>query len=107
MTSEKTLSEHSTREYISEQENMIVILKTDSYIKVMPDRPVNFQDLDYRLDLKPELFTEREIQIISNAVELEAHIICLSCVESVEDVKKAREVLKKTRGHHLAIYSKI
>lgn len=90
-----------------EQENMIVICKTDSPITVMPDRPVNFQDLDFRIDLKPELFTEREIMIISNAVELEAHIICLSCVESIQDVKKAREVLKKARGHHISIYSKI
>ena len=52
----------------------------------MPDRPVSFPDLDYRLDLKPDLFTEREIQIISNAVEMEAHIICLSCVEQASDV---------------------
>ena len=53
---------------------------------IMPDRPVSFPDLDYRLDLKNELFSEREIQIISNAIEMEAHIICLSCVETAQDV---------------------
>ena len=65
---------------------MIVVCSTLSDHKIMPDRPVSFPDLDYRLDLKPDLFTEREIQIISNAVEMEAHIICLSCVEQARDV---------------------
>ena len=74
---------------------------------IMPDRPVSFTDLDYRLDLKEDLFSEREIQIISNAIEMEAHIICLSCVEKSQDVQEARQVLKKARGHHIHIYSKI
>ena len=53
------------------------------------------------------MFTEREIQIISNAVELGAHIICLSCVESAQEIQEARKVLKKARGHHISIFSKI
>ena len=65
---------------------MIVVCHTSSDQMIMPDRPVSFPDLDYRLDLKNELFSEREIQIISNAIEMEAHIICLSCVETAQDV---------------------
>lgn len=38
---------------------------------------------------------------------MEAHIICLSCVESAEDVIEARKVMNKARGHHLQIFSKI
>lgn len=68
------------------QENMIVVCQTNSDQVIMPDRPVSFPDLDYRLDIKEDLFSEREIQIISNAVEMEAHIICLSCVEKSQDV---------------------
>ena len=90
-----------------DQEDMIIVCTTDSDRQILPDRPVSFTNLDYRLDIKTDLFTEREIQIISNAVEMEAHIICLSCVESVEDVREARRVLKTARGHHLQIYSKI
>ena len=89
------------------QENMIVVCQTNSDQMIMPDRPVSFPDLDYRLDLKQDLFSEREIQIISNAVEMEAHIICLSCIENAQDVQEARRVLKKARGHHIHIYSKI
>ena len=89
------------------QENMIVVCQTNSDQVIMPDRPVSFPDLDYRLDIKEDLFSEREIQIISNAVEMEAHIICLSCVEKSQDVQEARRVLKKARGHHIHIYSKI
>ena len=95
------------REIKFNQENMIVECTTDSDREILPDRPVSFTDLDYRLDLKTDLFTEREIQIISNAVEMEAHIICLSCVESVEDIREARRILQTARGHHLQIYSKI
>ena len=72
--------------HIDKQEDMIVVCTTESDREILPDRPVNFPDLDYRLDLRSELFTEREIQVISNAVEMEAHIICLSCVESPEDI---------------------
>jgi len=89
------------------QEDMIVVCTTESDREILPDRPVSFTDLDYRQDLKADLFNEREIQIISNAVACEAHIICLSCVESERDVQEARRVLKKARGHHLQIYSKI
>ena len=95
------------RESIPEQENMIVVCTTESDNTISPDHPVMFSNLDYRLDLKTELFNEREIQIISNAVELEAHTICLSCVESAFDVQEARRLLKKARGHHLQVYSKI
>ena len=38
---------------------------------------------------------------------MEAHIICLSSVEMVQDVQEARRLLKKARGHHIQIFSKI
>ena len=89
------------RSHKGDQEDMIVVCTTTSDREILPDRPVSFPDLDYRLDLRSELFSEREIQIISNAVEMEAHIICLSCVEDIDDIQEARRLLKKARGHHI------
>ena len=89
------------REHYIGQENMIVVCTTESDRDIDCDRPVNFNDLDYRTDLKENLFDEREIQIISHAVEMEAHIICLSCVETAADIQEARRILKTARGHHM------
>ena len=44
-----------------EQENMIVVCTAENNLEIKPDRPVNFLELDYRQDLKVELFTERDI----------------------------------------------
>ena len=65
---------------------MIVVCEAETEGVLLPDRPIGFPDLHYRQDLKTELFNEREIQIISNGIEFQAHIICLSCVESATDV---------------------
>ena len=86
---------------------MIVVCEALSDGIVEGDRPIGFDELDYRTDLKPSLFSEREIQIIQTAISNEAHIICLSCVESANDVKEARKLLNAARGNHISIYSKI
>ena len=40
---------------------MIVVCTAENNLEIKPDRPVNFLELDYRQDLKVELFTERDI----------------------------------------------
>lgn len=49
------------RPYLAAQEDLIVICTTENDNEIRPDRPVSFPDLDYRLDVKCELFSEREI----------------------------------------------
>mmetsp|Transcript_14351 Transcript_14351/g.19451 ORF Transcript_14351/g.19451 Transcript_14351/m.19451 type:complete len:118 (-) Transcript_14351:38-391(-) len=86
---------------------MIVICSAENNLEIRPDRPVNFLDLDYRRDLRVDILSSRDHDIISKAVAHEAHIFCLSCVESANDVVLARQTLKKARGHHCRIYAKI
>ena len=89
------------RPTIKGQQGMVVVCEALTDGVIQGDRPIGFPDLDYRLDLKTCLFSEREIQIIQNAISHQAHIICLSCVESADDVKEARSVLNAARGHHV------
>ena len=84
-----------------------MICTAENDIEIQPNRPVNFLELDYRRDLKMELFSERDVQILTTAIKHEANIICLSCVESAQDVTEARKLLNRLRGHHCRIYAKI
>ena len=86
---------------------MIVVCTADNDLEIKPDRPVNFLDLDYRRDLRVDLFSERDLEIINKAVRHEANIFCLSCVEGPEDVRYARSIINRAKGNHCRIYSKI
>lgn len=84
-----------------------MICTAENNLEILPNRPVNFLELDYRRDLRMELFSERDVEILKTAIKHEANIVCLSCVESEQDVIEARNLLNKLRGHHCRIYSKI
>ena len=86
---------------------MIVVCTAENDLKISPDRPVNFLDLDYRRDLRVDLLSDRDLEIINKAVRHEAHIFCLSCVESADDVRLARSTIDRARGNHCRIYSKV
>ena len=96
-----------SRKFNHTRSSQIVVCTAETDGLILPDRPVSFPDLSYKPDFKSELFNEREISIISNAVKHNATIVCLSCVESVKEVREARHVLNKARGNHMQIYSKI
>ena len=53
--------EIEARQTIQKQKNMIVVCEAESDGVIYPDRPIGFPDLDYRLDLRSETFSEREI----------------------------------------------
>jgi len=76
-------------------------------MQIKPDRSVDFPAMDFRTDLKTQFITERDVEVMKIAAENKVAIVCLSCVESGQDVQEARQILNSVRGQHVSIYSKI